>query len=321
MLLRITENHLPSEAQAGIQPVDVETLSRLRGVVLLAGTVRPNPLRRAIGRFMLELPIDANRSIMDLWHQQLSDLAESFQLPQIPVRVVVDRTTAVPARNTWNGRCDVRFEQDPLDYRGTGGLLRDLATQYEPHDYLLIVNAAQLLLEPMMQIAQSLATLNADVALACRSDGSPTGIMLVRCGCLMSIPAVGFVDLNEQALPAIAREHQVRVSRGRHMGGVPIRTLSDYLDALRQYHRYTGGPTRGFPDPYDEDWQASFGIIEHAADVHPSAVVHDSVVLKGGSVEAGGLLVRALVCPGGVVGEGSAAVDCLVGASGPPNGR
>ena len=39
--------------------------------------------------------------------------------------------------------------------------------------------------------------------------------------------------------------------------------------------------------------------IAHRAD--PSARVHDSVVLRGGVVEAGAVLVRSIVCPGGVV--------------------
>ena len=313
MLLRIADHH---RVDGGSSPPRADVggaLARLRAVVLLAGSVRPNALRRAVGRFLLELPLDAERSIMDLWHEQLTDMADRLALPQVPVRVVVDRTTIAPQHNPWNGRCAVRFEKDPLDYRGTGGLLRDLATQYDPDDYLLIANAAQILLEPMASIAESLAEQGAGLALACREDGSPTGIMLVRCGCLLSIPQVGFVDLNEQALPAIAREHDVRVSRGSRMGGLPIRTLSDYLAALRQYRRYSGQKAGSFPDPFDEDWQATFGIIESGAQVDPSAVVHDSVVLSGGRVEAGGLLVRALVCPGGVVAEGSSAIDCLVG--------
>lgn len=321
MLLRMAEHRVTGGEPAQTQDVCKETLARLRAVVLLAGSVRPSPLRRAIGRFLLELPITAEHSIMDLWHEQLTQTAERFDLPRIPVRVIVDRTTLIPTQNTWNGRCDVQFEQDPLDYRGTGGLLRDLMTQYEPDDYLLIVHAAQVFLEPLSQIAASLASLRADVGIACGADGSPTGIMLIRCGALMSIPAMGFVDLNEQALPAIAKEHDVRVARGHRMGGLPVRSLTDYLTAVRQYHRFAGSGMGTFTDAYDEGWQATFGIIEPGAEVDPSALVHDSVVLKGGRVEAGSILVRALVCPGAVVSTSTEAIDCLVGGMAPPYGR
>lgn len=288
-----------------------QVLSNLRAVVLLAGAVRPNQLRRAVGRFLLELPVDSQRSVMDCWHQLLTDVAVQFGFPHLPVRVIVDKTTALPQNNKWSGRCEVRFEQDPFEYRGTGGLLRDISLQYGPDDYLLIVNAAQLMLEPVTGIALAMAKLGGDVVLACRNDGSPTGIMLVRCGAVRGIPELGYVDLNEQALPTIAKDYTVRVLRRVRQCGVPIRTLSDYLDAVRQFHKRAMG--RVAPgDAFSEDWRATFGIIEPGAQVDPSAVVHDSVVLAGGRVEPGALLVRALVCPGGTVTEGAAAVDCLV---------
>jgi hypothetical protein len=40
--------------------------------------------------------------------------------------------------------------------------------------------------------------------------------------------------------------------------------------------------------------------------------VHDSVVLKGGSVEGGAVVVRSIVCPGGVVRRDRSAVDQFV---------
>lgn len=296
-------------------------LAGLRAVVLLAGSVRPNQLRKAVGRFLLELPVDAQRCVMDIWHQQLTDAAVQWGHPRLPVRVIVDRTTALPTNNPWDGRCDVRFEQDPFEYRGTGGLLRDLACQYGPDDSLLIVNAMQLPLEPIAGVVHAMSKVRGDVVLACRTDGSPTGIMRVRCGALRSIPEVGFVDLNEQALPAIAREYDVRVVRRERPFGMPIRTLSDYLDAIRAFHRRANAG--GTPsNPFTEDWKPTFEVIEERAQVHESAVVHDSVVLSGGRVEAGAVLVRAVVCPGAVVPERVTAVDCLVtGAGNPYYGR
>jgi hypothetical protein len=40
--------------------------------------------------------------------------------------------------------------------------------------------------------------------------------------------------------------------------------------------------------------------------------VHDSVVLRGAVVEAGAVVVRSIVCPGGVVKKDRQAVDQLV---------
>lgn len=334
MSFRIADHRLdhptPADGRAGVpafgSPDDSGmsgipgVLGKVRGVVLLAGSVRANQLRKAVGRFHLELPVDAERCVMDIWHEQLTQTAAYFGLSQLKVRVIVDRASPMPASNEWNGRCDIRFEQDPFDFRGTGGLLRDLSTQYGPDDYLLIANASQLLFDPLHELAEQLADLHADVALACRADGSPTGIMLVRCGALASIPELGFIDLNEQALPAIAKEHDVRVLRTPRQYGVSIRALPEYLEALRQYHQHVAGRSVS-SNPFHEDWRATFGIIEPGARVDPSAVVHDSVVLSGGKVEAGALLVRAVVCPGGTVHEGTAAVDCLVAGPNALNGR
>lgn len=320
MLLRITNEPVLETSPGGPLPAGLVgslptaggvPLPGLAGVVLLAGSVRANALRRASGRLLLELPVEAGRSVMDIWHEQLTAAAVRFGVARLPVRVIVDKTTPLPANNPWNGRCDTRFEQDPFEYRGTGGLLRDLADQYGPDDRLIIANAAQILFEPLYEVAEALSQLDADVSIACRSDGSPTGVMLVRCGALGSLPKIGFIDLNEQALPTIARDHDVRVLRGPRQSGLPIRTLNDYLDALRQYHRVAQGrPT--LLDPYAEDWQASFEVIEPGAVVNPSAVIHDSVVLEGATVEAGAVVVRSLVAPGAVVEEGRTVVEQIV---------
>ena len=43
----------------------------------------------------------------------------------------------------------------------------------------------------------------------------------------------------------------------------------------------------------------AFAIVEQGATVDPRAHVHDAVVLRGAVVEAGGVAVRSLICPGG----------------------
>ncbi len=286
-------------------------LERLRAVILLAGSVRASAWRRAVGRFLLELPIDRQHTVMDCWHGQFSDLAQRLGVERLPVRVIVDRSTPMPASNRWNGTCEVRFEQDPFEYRGTGGLLSDLARQYEDDDVLLVVHAAQVLFDPLSGVVEALGEAAADVTLASERDGSPSGLMLVRCGSFRAVPKVGFVDLNEQALPAIAQGHEVRVATLPRPAGMPIRTLAGYVEAVRAYHRRTNGASH-LADPYAEDWQASFRLIEEGANVDETATVHDSVVLAGARVEPGALLVRAVVCPGATVHRGRSAIDRLV---------
>jgi len=100
------------------------------------------------------------------------------------------------------------------------------------------------------------------------------------------------------------------VHRGEPVGH-PIRTASDYVAALRRYHRAVRfNETRR--DPFVEDWQPTFSIVEDGAQVHSTARVHDSVVLAGAKVGAGAVVVRSVVCPGAVIPRDAKALDELV---------
>src|SRR5439155_2131377 len=203
-----------------------------------------------------------------------------------------------------------RVERDLSEYRGTGGVLRDLAADYGDDDLVLVCNAAQVLLDPLAAIATALDRKDGDVTLVSHDDGTPSGVQLVRCNTLRMIPDHGFVDMKEQALPLIASKYDVTVLHCRRPTALPIRSLSDYIAAMRHYHRRGRG--KPVADPLVEDWQPAFAIVEPGASVDPGAHVHDAVVLKGGAVEKGGVVVRSIVCPGGVVSKDRPAVDQLV---------
>ncbi len=92
----------------------------------------------------------------------------------------------------------------------------------------------------------------------------------------------------------------------------PIRTLSDYVAALRDLHRTDGQMrTAGF-EGLAEDWRSTFAIVEPGATVAATARVHDSVVLAGATVEAGAVLVRSLVAPNATVRKDRKTVDQCV---------
>jgi hypothetical protein len=143
--------------------------------------------------------------------------------------------------------------------------------------------------------------------------------MLVTCKALRLIPSTGFVDMKEQVLPVIASRFDVRVMRRRRPTGLPVRSLEDYVQALRFHHRRRADrPVSS--DPLAEDFAPAFSLVETGAQVDDAARVHDSVVLSGGVVEPGAVLVRCLVCPGAVVRRDRTVVDQFVTAA-PTNGR
>ena len=308
-----------SDAEASPSPTPASSrghspsasLSRLRGMVLLGGSVRASELSASTLRPVLDLPLDADGTILNHWLSHASEVAQWAGLEKLPVRVKVNQQAPEPQSADKRHFGNFRVERDLSDFRGTGGVLHDLAGDYDDDDLLLVANAAQVLLDPLVSITAALHRKGGDFTVVSHEDGTPSGIMLVKCKTLRLIPARGFVDLKEQALPLIASQFDVRVMRRRKPTGLPVRSLADYIQALRFHHREKSGRPGG-SDPLAEDWGPAFSLIEEGATVDASAWVHDSVVLRGSRVEPGAVVVRSVVCAGGVVGRDRTAVDKLV---------
>ena len=289
-------------------------LSRLRALVLLGGSVRPTALGLATGRSVLDLPLDENGSVFNGWLDQAADLSRALGLAELPVRVMVNQRSPEPTSAEPRHYGRFRVERDLSDYRGTGGVLHDLATEYADDDLILVANAAQVLLDPLTSIADALQRTGGDVTVVSHEDGTPSGIMLMACKTLREISEHGYVDMKEQALPQIAARFNVRVLARRRPTGLPIRTLEDYIEALRYHHRRKSGK-RGVIDPLSEDWNPTFALVEPGAQVDPTARVHDSVVLKDAVVEAGAVLVRSVVCSAAYLRRDRTAVETFVTAA------
>ena len=283
-------------------------LAHLRAMVLLGGSVRAGAFGTAIRRLVFQLPLDSKSTILDSWSKAAADLAPLAE-QVVPLRIMIDKAAPQPLPIT-NGKA-IEIERDPFDFRGTGGVLRDLALQYEPGDYLLVANAAQILCESLPDIVKALADMGGDVSIVSHLDGTPSGLMLVRCGALSSIPEQGFVDMKEQALPAIAKNHRVTVLHRKNPTALPVRTLADYIHALRHsYQRRAGIPAPA--SAFGETWDSTFSIIEEGASVDPTAKLHDSVVLRDGRLEAKAVAVQSVICPGGILRKNEVKIDSLV---------
>lgn len=286
-------------------------LHRLRAVVLLGGSVRQTELATSIGRSVLDLPIDEETTLLNYWLSHSAELSQYAGVEALPVRIMVNHKSPEPRSVAARYSQNFCVEKDSSEFRGTGGVLRDLAEGYDDNDLILVGNAAQLLMDPLSVITAALHHKRADIALVSHRDGTPSGLMLIRCKTLRGIKPVGFIDLKEQALPTIAQQFDVKVMQCRRPSGLPVRSLADYITALRYYHRRRLGRPAMY-DPLAEDWQPTFGIVEDGASVDPRAHVHDSVVLRGAVVEPGASVVRSVVCPGGAVKQRTTAVDRLI---------
>ncbi|MEM1355071.1 MAG: hypothetical protein AAGH88_09325 [Planctomycetota bacterium] len=288
--------------------------AHLRAVVLLAGAVRANTLHKSTCRSSIKLPVGAGRTVLDCWREQLTTLAESQGLTLLPVRILVNQSSILEPGTERAGPLEITIEKDPSNLRGTGGLLSDIARHYEDEDYLFISNAGQLLFDPLSKVWHTLEKTGSDISLLTDRSGVPSGMMRLHCGTLREIKPVGFVDLNEQALPELAKSHDVRVVRSAATTAISVRTLQGYINALRMYYRQMSGRTMK-NDPFAEDWHPTFAIIEPEAHVSNSAVIHDSVVMAGARVEGGAVVVRSVVCPGATVRRDQHVVDSCVALS------
>lgn len=269
-------------------------MARVRGVLLLSGQVGSTPLLEALTRSVVDLPVSADRRVIDIWQQEVTAVAEQHDLAHLPLRVLVNHRAANPAPPVPSQRVLTQVEQDAGEFRGTAGAIRDAAADYGDDDWLLVASGGQLLVRSLAPIVDALCQQPGDVRLLVHSDGTPTTLMLVRCGVLNEVPRVGFVDFKEQALPRIAESHRVQVLQQREPVGMPVRMRDDYLQALYRYH----GPARDGAqfNPFMETWQRTFSVIEPGAVVSDSARIHDAVILDGAHVEAGAVVSRSVVC-------------------------
>lgn len=300
-----------------VQPVDVQELlaslrrrhsarkhvAQLRAVLLLAGAVRKSPFNTAVDRCLLDLPVTAGMTLLDLWGAQFLSLPE--QLPAVRMRVLIDQQGRVPLTPlpTLGGRFSI--ERDPLPFRGTGGLLSDVVQPYDPNDYVLVADAAQVLTHPLVELFDSLHACDADAVMAADAWGQPAGVMLIRCGVLRNVQSVGYADLKEQVLPMLkAAGARIRVLALPALPTMAVRDAQDYLDVVRAFG--TGGAGGG------DDAARRFDLIEPGAIVSAEGKILDSVVLRGGTVKAGARVIRSIVCPGAVVEAGERVADQLV---------
>jgi exopolysaccharide biosynthesis WecB/TagA/CpsF family protein len=275
-------------------------LSRLRAIVMLGGQLRPSPLQLTVNRSVLDLPVLEDRTLINHWLADAVELASYAKLDRLGIKLMVSRAIDEPASVIPRYRELLTVERDASEYRGTGGVIADIAQRYGDDDFILVANAAQLLLEPLPALASALDHKRADVSMLSHLDGTPGGLMLIRCAALRGIGRRGFIDLKEQALASIAKHFDVRVVHCRRPTGLPLRTTFDYVSALRQWHRGPGrlpGSRRGQIDPLAEDFSRGFMLVESGALVDSTAYLHDAVVLRGARVEANASVVRSLIGP------------------------
>jgi hypothetical protein len=285
----------------------------ISAIVLLAGGVRRHPLATALGRPLVDLPLPKHATMLAAWSEQAGLLARAMG-QDVTLRALVNKQLELPRAVPAVERVAVRAEYDVGEFRGTGGLLHDVAKDYGDDDVLLVGVANQVLVSPLPDLLEMMRSVEADVVLLAEPDGTASGLQLVRCKCLRDIRGNGYLDFKEQCLPKIAKDFRVKVVRSPKRAALAVRSLEQYIRTLRALHLGSEHEA-DVEDPYAEEWSPTFSMVDETASVGKGALVHDSVVMRNARIGAGAVLVRSLVCEGAAVDAGRVVFDSVVGRS------
>lgn len=306
-----------SEQVRGAMPLEAGAIARsVRSFVVLCGAVRRTPLARSIRRSLVDLPLADGSTLAQRHVDGARAFAERRGLESLMVRFLVDKDSEPPREQADRGvvRCVVERDASPI--RGVAGILADATRDCDPNDYLVVINGAQLFRQPIEELVDMMIRKESDVSMVASADGVPVGLWLIRCGVLRSIREVGYIDLKEQALPEWLGRWKVSVVDVQRAYAARSRNLSEYLGAVRLQSQGGRLGASVDEDPYREEWERSFAVIEPGAEVAEGVTVHDSVILSGAKVGRGAVIVRSVVCPGAVVPAGARCVGRVVAGGG-----
>ena len=268
-------------------------------VVLLAGGLRPTPLAAESGVQPIWLCPDGETTLLTNWVHRLGRLAgPGARGDAIDVRVVFDTSRDAAQTPTQVGRARVVFVSESAQYRGPAGVVKDITGQFGSGGVVLIAEANRWLTEDLTPMLAAHIDRGAAVTVARQADGSPAGVYLAGARALDLIPAKGFMDLKEQWLARVMTAGlDVVVHTFLGAGAPAVRTREDLLSVARGSAPRADGPWR---------------VVSGRAEVDPSAVIVESVVMAGARAEAGAIVARSVLAPGSVAAEGSRHVDAVL---------
>lgn len=264
--------------------------------VILGGGLKPSPLQELSSVSVLDLPMGDGSTVL----AELLSLVEREWpgRPQpLPTRVIWGTPVPAPMSEASRPGLDVRLMQETKQWRGPAGVLKDVCQGLGDDGRVLLIEGARWAATGLGGLFAAMDRTGADAVIGCNADESPAGVYLLRRSALGSVSDQGFVDLKEQLLPRLATSGRpVVVHQTPGPGILPVRTLADYLEAVRQSR--AAGPGWSFIDPL--------------AVVDTTSLVYESVVMAGARVGPGAVVARSIVLAGGVVGPGAEVVDAVV---------
>ena len=284
-------------------------------VIMLAGALHPSPLQRELNLPPLCLPMSRRGTLLDCWIERF---AEAKECRQIWI-VVNDEADALAIRQISgarlfpNGGPEITVMAEPAPWRGTGGLVRDLADGVAAGGAVLVAEAHRVPCASVTRMIQIHAARGEGVV-AVTATNEPAGLYLFERAEINRIPDIGYYDLKEQFLPALRKQNRPVRSLKVVDRSIRIRSRQTYLAAVAVSLGPDGSPHRIDPGASISASARLEGrcVIESGAVVEDGSVLQDSVILRGAIVERGAIVSRSIVVPGARVAPGELIVDRIV---------
>lgn len=275
-------------------------------IIMLAGSLRPSPLRAELHEPALRMPLRTDYSLLDAWLEALQGVDAAAEM-----RIVVTDLTDIDAINALLARSRSRARgrtigviREPTAWRGTAGLVRDLVDN-EPADSRVAVLEAGCL--PVMSLAEALDALTPECsgAIVAGREREPAGVYILRRSALDRVSPVGYSDMKEQLIPALHEQGMKIALVERDQPVLRIGDRRAYLKAVAHSAGWVLGssPSSSSPPQTGLPGVRMIGlcVVEGGAEIEAGAVIHESVILTGARVGAGAVVSRSVIGRGAIV--------------------
>jgi hypothetical protein len=287
-------------------------------IIMLAGSIRPSPLRAELGEPALRMPLRADYSLLDAWLDALRGVDADAEM-----RIVVTDLTDIDVINSLLTRSRARAAgrtigviREQTAWRGTAGLVRDLVENERPDSTIAVLEAGCL---PVVQLADALAAVTSDrsgVIVAGR-EREPAGVYVLRRGALDGVSPVGYSDMKEQLIPALHQSGLKIALVERDQSVLRIGDRRTYLRAVAQ----CGLSSASAQGAAHAARMLGACVVEQGAQIMPGVVIHDSVILRGARIGRDAVVSRSVIGSGAVVEDGERIIERIVAPDRPMSRR
>ena len=319
--LDMTHSHqIESQRHRGRQP-EQEGIAAARGecvqaFILLGGGLTPSPLTASTRCSVLDLLIGPNElTVFDRWMNQVGAL-NGLAADDMPIIIANGGGNFVPQRRTGDAGRRVEMIVDRELYRGAAGVVCDVSRHMDDGALLLVAEAAR---APDFDLAASVRRHKAsgcEATVIVNPDNTPAGIYLMARRLLNLVQHEGYMDLKEQWLDRVIQaDGHVGVHRISDGYSRPLRTRSQLLNAARAAangHVEEQGSLR-FGVTIPTRAHHGFRCAAPDARIDESAVVVDSIIMRGASVGPSSIVTRSIVCANCDVPADAMLVDAVQG--------